>query len=48
MLLFVFASLGVLVLEDEVDLSMLDMKWNKSGQLTLLVAPHLSGPNMIT
>ena len=50
MLLLVFASLGVLVVEDEVNLELISMhsKFKSVDCRTLLVAPHLSGPNMIT
>jgi hypothetical protein len=47
--LLVLAGLGVLVVKDEVDL--LKSEWSTDSQPglhTLLVAPHLSGPNMIT
>ena len=50
MLLFVFASLRVLVLEDEVNLLSsvsLDL-FSCDARHTLFVVPHLSGPNMIT
>lgn len=49
MLLLVLAGLWVLVLEDEVDLfCMSNWSVTLAFGLTLLVAPHLSGPNMIT
>jgi len=50
MLLLVFASLGILVLEDEVNLfmSVLRARGEVTVKYTLLVAPHLSGLNIIT
>ena len=47
-LLFVLASLGVLVLEDEMNLELSAVYTTTFTSLTLLVAPHLSGPNIIT
>ena len=50
MLLLVFAGLGVLVSEDEVDLQPLLAVYQRDALVscdTLFVAPHLSGPNMI-
>lgn len=49
-LLLVFTSLGVLVFEDEVNLSRVSISYEIAYKciLTLLVLPHLSGPNMIT
>jgi hypothetical protein len=49
MLLLVLAGLGVLVAEDEVYLKKSGAVHGiaKSTELTLLVEPHLSGPNMI-
>ena len=56
MLLFVFTRLGILMLEDEVNLDLnvrlshltMDPKEVVFVKITLLVDPHLSGPNMIT
>lgn len=48
MLLLILASLGVLVAEDEVDLiCQLEIVALGTKRRTLLVAPHLSGPNMM-
>ena len=50
MFLFVFSGLWVFVLEDEVDLglSVSDYCIRDRKPPTLFVAPHLSGPNMMT
>ena len=51
MLLFILPRLGVLVLEDEVDLAKGQRSAtfeSESNDSTLSVEPHLSGPNMIT
>lgn len=49
MLLLIFTSLGILVLENEVNLvCQYHYEYSQDGNITLLVAPHLSGPNMIT
>ena len=50
MLFFILASFRILVFENKVDLYAAvsqEVCW-ESSFLTLFVAPHLSGPNMIT